>query len=238
MTGAATRLEDWIKNEIIEASAGMGFRVANILVDGRKQTDAASLMAIINMQKGDPLFSFDPHSARDMIEKLSWVKTAYIERRLPGTIYIALEERTPIALWQRDGKLSVIDEEGAVLTDEAGRFAHLMILVGDDVPAHADEFVSLMKAEPELAAHIEAAVLVSGRRWDLKMKNGVMVKLPEEETGLALRRLAKAQEEDSLLQKDITAIDLREEGRMIVQTRPGAVQDYLDGIAPASGGNI
>ena len=227
MSGASTRLADWSHNKVLELSANRGFRVANIMVEGREHTDIEVLKAIINIKKDDPLFLFKPDSARDMLEKLSWVKTAKVERRLPDTIYVKLEERTPMALWQRNKRLSLIDTEGVILTDnKLERFKDYIIVVGDNVPSVAPRFLKLLASEPTVLERVEAATFVSNRRWDIKLKNEVRVKLPEEETALALRRLAVMQGEGGLMDKNIKEIDVREPTRITIRTRPGAVQEY------------
>lgn len=241
MSGAMERTRHAIDNAVNEQTASFGFSVRNIIVEGRHHTDVDTLRAMVNMEKGDPVFSFDPAEARKMIERISWVRSAHVERRLPDTIYIRIEERRPMALWQRNKRLSLIDAEGVVLTDHnLAPWKNLMIVVGDDAPRKAAELLSMLQAEPVIRERVEAATLVSGRRWDLKLKSGADVKLPETELGLALRKLAVNHEEEALLDKDVLSIDVREEGRITVRTKPGAVQDY-DGksgasrITPASG---
>ncbi len=240
MSGAMDRTEHRIDTAIDETTAGWGFAVKNIIVEGRHHTDVDTLKAMIAMEKGDPIFSFQPAEAKKMIERISWVKTAHVERRLPDTIYIRLEERKPMALWQRNKRLSLIDAYGVVLTDHnLAPWKNLMIVVGDDAPRKAAELLQMLDAEPVIEERVEAATLISGRRWDLKLKSGADVKLPESELGLALRKLAINHEEESLLDKDVLSIDVREEGRITVRTKPGAAQDF-DGktgsrITPASG---
>ncbi|MCB1530965.1 MAG: FtsQ-type POTRA domain-containing protein [Rhodospirillales bacterium] len=220
-------------------SAGAGFSVRNVLVEGREYTDSEALKAIVNVQKGDPLFAFNPKAAQEAVEKLSWVRSVHVERRLPDTVYLRLTERKPLALWQRKGKLSVIDEEGTVLTSyKLERFQDLIILVGEDAPVHAQALLEVLEVEPEIKEMVEAATFVSDRRWDLKLKTGVIVKLPEEELGLALRRLSFTHREEGLLKKDVRSIDLRDPNKITVRTHPGAVQEYKAGFNPAAGGDI
>lgn len=239
LSGAGAAFIDKTQQKTLNKSAEMGFRVANVYIEGRQYTDADSIRAIVTVQKGDPLFSFDVADAREQMERLSWVKSAVVKRQFPDTIYVQLNERQPFALWQRGGRLSVIDEEGAVLTDNrTAEFAHLLILVGEGVPEKAQSFLAMLSAEPTIYEQVEAATLVSNRRWDLKLKNNMMVKLPEEDLGLALSRLAAAQKEEQLLNKNIAGVDLREAGRLIVETHPGAVNDYLGNVAPAAGERI
>lgn len=241
-SGALDRTGQRIQNAMLETTAEWGFSVQNIMVDGRNHTDVATLRAMLNVEKGDPIFALRPAQAKEMIEKLSWVKSARVERRLPDTIYINLEERTPLALWQRNKRLSVIDAEGMILTDRnLNQFKDLMIVVGDEAPKKAAALLSMLKAEPAILERVEAATLISGRRWDLKLTSGAEVKLPELEMGLALRKLAVNHEEEAILDKDVVSIDVREEGRITVRTKPGAAQEFQQGaptVTPAAGSPI
>lgn len=232
LSGAATRSGQWLVAQSYDISARAGFAVKDILVEGRVYTDPDVLRGLINIQGGDPLFSFHPESAREQIEKISWVRRVQIERRWPDTLYIGLTERVPLALWQYDGRVRVIDAEGVVLTDNnLERFKDLPIAVGGDAPAHIAGLLDMIAAEPLIAQRLEAATWVGDRRWDLKLKNGIKIKLPEDDVGFALRRLALAQEEDGLLDKDLTVINARERDRLTVRTRPGAVQTYRAGMS-------
>ncbi len=199
-------------------------------------------MAILNIQKNDPLFQFDLNEKQKRIEQLSWVKTVRVERRLPDTIYIALEERVPMALWQRKKRLTLIDDLGEVVTDhKLNRFKDFIIVVGSDAPKQAPQILRLLESEPDIEDRVEAVTYVSSRRWNLALKSGVTVKLPEGEIPLALRRLAVKHGSENLMDKDIQVIDLRESDRIIVQTKPGAVQEYEDNYSNvnlSSGGQI
>ncbi len=237
MSGVAARTQFKIQEAMMDQTAQWGFAVKNILVDGRHYTDGETLKAMVNLQSGDPILAFDPVAAKTMIEKISWVKKAHIERRLPDTVYIKLEERKPLALWQRNKRLSLIDAEGVVLTDQhLERWKDLLIVVGDDAPKNTAALLSMLEAEPAIKDRVEAATLVSGRRWDLMLTSGAEVKLPESELGLALRKLAVNHEEEAILDKDVLSIDVRDEGRITVRTKPGAAQDFdKAAITPAAG---
>jgi cell division protein FtsQ len=237
LSGAFGRAGDWVDYKTLQITAGMGFEVKNVLVEGREYSDAAALMAIINIDKGDPLFSFNPAEAKDLIEQMVWVKSARVERRLPDTIFIGIQERMPLALWQKDKQLSLIDEEGKVITTEnLDRFKNLMLVMGEGAPEHARNLIETLSAEPVLQKRARMARWVDGRRWDLAISDTLTVKLPENDIGLALSRLAEAQEEDAILDKDIENIDLREPDRLVVRARPGAVQEYKAGLK--TGNNI
>lgn len=216
-----------------EQMVDSGMKVQNVVVEGRKHANLQALKYIVDIEKGQSIFEPDIDAIKEKLEHVTWVKSAVVERHLPNTISITLTERVPMALWQHQGKISVIDADGEVLSDgNLGRFKNLMLLVGEDAPKQARDLVAMISAEPDLRARVESAKWIGGRRWDLYLKNGVSVKLPEDDLGQAVRRLASAQGEAKLMDRKIQSIDLRDPLRIVVQTQPGAVEEYQASYHP------
>jgi cell division protein FtsQ len=237
MSGASARTAHRIEQAFLNATADMGFSVQNIMLEGRAYADADALRAIINIERGDPLFSFNPSEAQQLLERVEWVKRARVERRFPDTIYINVEEQKPLALWQKDGQLALLDIEGNLITGRnLAPFRDLVIVLGEGAPPHAPALIRDLLADRSLYDRVSSAVWIGNRRWDITMKNGITIKLPENDIGMALDRLVRAQSEGGILDKDLTGIDLREPDRIIVRTRPGALQEYKAGLK--TGNNI
>lgn len=212
-----------LRDGMVRISGKGGLAVADVLVEGRRETDADEIMAILGVERGTPILAFDPDRARDALEALPWVATAVVERRLPDTIYVRLTERKPMALWQNDRKLHLIDAEGVVLAEtDLERFADLPILVGGEAPRHVDDLMRLLSTEPGIAARVQAATWIGERRWDLRLDNGVDIRLPESGAADALRRLSEVEAAQPILDRDIVAIDLRMPDRLVVQTSAAA----------------
>jgi cell division protein FtsQ len=231
--GGADKSGNWLQNRLYSASAQAGFTVQDVVVAGRARTDADTLRGLIGVRRGDPILAFRPDEARETLKRVSWIKDAEVERRLPHTIYIRLTERRPLAVWQNKHKLRLIDADGVTLGDDLNKGgAGLLLVVGDDAPQNAAALIGLLDAEPALRARVDAASRVGGRRWDLRLKNGISVRLPEKDTALALRRLAEAQLKDALLDKDIKSVDMREPDRIVVETAKGAAR-----YTPGKGGS-
>lgn len=231
-----TRLMDKTKSETLELSGKAGFKVKNILVEGRKHTDPDALLAIINVGEGDPIFLFDPTEAKVQIEKIGWVKSARVERRLPDTIYVNLTERQPMALWRHDEYLSLIDADGEILTqNNLGQFKDLFMITGKAAPEKTPPLVILLENHPEFLELIDHAELIDKRRWDVVLKDGKRIKLPENNKALAIKALTQKHAEHQILtQKAVRDIDARYKGRLIVRTRLGTVQDYKADISETS----
>lgn len=235
--GALERMHGWAGNKILMAGADMGFAVKNVLVEGRVYTDPQTLLAVINVGEGDPLFSFSPAGVQEQITRIGWVESAVVERRWPDTIYIGLKERKPLALWQDGRTLRLLDDRGEVITSEGlERFGGLPVVIGEDAPQHAAVLLAGLRAEPVLQPYVAYARRLGERRWDLVLKGDITVRLPEEDLELALRRLAESQEENGIFEKDIVGIDLREPGRVSVQAKPGRVEEYRASLKAGNAG--
>ncbi len=204
-------------------TADVGFAVDDVLVEGRDRTGKAEILAALQVRRGTPILAVDPQVARDRLQALPWIDQATVERRLPRLLYIRLSEREPFVLWQLDGDLSVVDRSGNVIAGvPAKKFAHLPLVVGRGAAEHAASLLDMLDREPDLKSLVNAAVWVGGRRWNLHLKGGIDVRLPEADAAEAWSQLARIEREHSLLGRDVVTIDLRLPGRLVVRTAPDA----------------
>ena len=119
-------------------TAASGMRVQDIRIEGRENTPEPLLRAAIGIAKGDPMLGFSLEQARARIETMSWVEHATVERRLPGTVVIFLEERRPFAIWQNQGKYVLVDRAGQIVADQdVAQFRTLPLIVGAGAPIAA-----------------------------------------------------------------------------------------------------
>ena len=203
---------------MITATADAGLRVDDVVLSGRQNADAAEILAALDIERGSPIFAMDMDAARDRIESLGWVRSAEIARRLPDVVFVRVVERQPLAIWQHDGKAALVDRFGETIQRSGlDAFAHLPLIVGDGAPDHAAQLIDLLRTYPAVADAIEAAVRVSERRWNLRLRNGIDVRLPEQNISAALTRLDDFQREHALLDRDVVAVDLRVPDRLIVR---------------------
>jgi cell division protein FtsQ len=211
-------------NAFIDASAGLGFRLDALTVEGRTMTASADLLGALDAERGTPIAAIDVAKARSKVEALPWVKSAKIERRLPGTIHMVLEERVPYALWQRGERYTLVDHEGHLIVDVPESDSRLPLIVGTDAPAAAAALFETLKKEPELARRVQAAVRVGARRWNIHLdayEDGISVRLPEENMDEAWSRLATLERDHKILERDLEFIDLRLEDQLVVRLRKG-----------------
>ena len=195
-----------------------GFTVQQVTVSGRRETAAADILDALGVAQGDVIHAFDPEMARRKIEALGWVHTAKVGRLLPDTIRIWIRERRPFALWRDRRGLRLIDREGETITARnLARFAHLPVVRGAGARRAAADLIDILSAEPALYAGVREAVRVGGRRWDVRFRNGIDVRLPAAGALAAWRRLARLDAEHAILTRQIKVVDMRLPDRLIVR---------------------
>lgn len=207
----------------LRTSVAAGLAVSEVVVEGRSHARRKDLLAALDVSRGAPILAFDPEAARSRVEALGWVRQAIVARRLPDVVYLRIEERVPLALWQRNGKLALIDREGTVIRgQDVAAFGNLPLVVGENAPKHAAALLDLLPAFPTIAAQTDAAIRVSDRRWNLRLASGIDIRLPEKDVAAALGRLAELHTRQNVLDRDVIAVDLRKPDRLIVRVNPAA----------------
>jgi cell division protein FtsQ len=207
-----------IRERIGVLTADAGMRITDVVIEGRANTPEPLLRAALGFSKGDPIIGFSLEQARMRIEKLPWIAHATVERRLPGTIVIAIAERRPFAIWQNQGKYVLIDREGQQVTDEqVAKFRDLPLIVGPGAPEAARVLLDALTERPAIQTRVVAAMRISERRWNLRMRNGTDILLPEGHEAEALDRLLALQQETALLDRPLEAIDMRLGDRLVLR---------------------
>lgn len=192
-----------------------------VIIEGHIRTHKEDVMRVLNIAQGMPILEVNLDEVRSRIAELPWIKSVRVERHLPASLYIRVEEKTPIAVWQNKGKYFPLDETGAPINDNKTVLSNLILVVGKDAPAHTTDLINGLSRYPHLAPLVRSAVRVGERRWNLilfDIEKGTVIYLPESQIEGALKRLQSLHKTQQILDKDFKVIDLRLNDRLIVRT--------------------
>lgn len=201
-------------------TAGLGFKLAHVHVQGASPMAEGAILASTGLQLGQPILDVDLEAVRMSVESVGWVENAQVVRLLPDTLVVAVRERQTLAVWQNHGRTIVIDAAGAPIPEaDAGRFPQLPLIVGEGANVGAAQILQAVNSRPRLVERLEAIVRVDGRRWDLRLKDGGLVQLPAVEEESALIQLDQLDQRQRILELGFERIDLREPGVVAVRPR-------------------
>src|SRR3984885_3317988 len=218
-----------------------GFRITAVAINGRKQLTQDEVLAIGGVNGRSSLLFLDADQVRDKLKANPWIAEATVLKLYPGQLQIDIVERSAFALWQQDGRLAVISDDGAVLEPYLSRrFLSLPLVVGKGAETRAKDFLALLARYPQVRSVTKAAVFVGERRWNLRLKDGLDIRLPEHDVGNALAALSKLDQEDRLFSRDIVAVDMRLPDRLTAQLSDDAAkarEDLFKDKKPKKAGN-
>ncbi len=217
-SGWPQRQHNSAMQSLLAGTARLGFRLQDVRVEGREHIGQEELREAMQIKPGMPTLALDRAAMAERLRRLPWLAEAQIMRRLPGTLLVKLNERQPLARWQHNDKVQLVDTQGAPisLTDTSG-FAHLPLIVGAGAPRQAYDLLADLNLYPAIQQALRAAIYVGERRWDLLIEPGVTVKLPEGKETAGLKRLDKLMQEQQILTRDVQTVDLRFPDRLIIE---------------------
>jgi cell division protein FtsQ len=212
-----------------QAANAAGFRITSVALSGNVHVSREEVLAISGVTGTTSLLFLDVATVRERLRTNPWIADATVLKLYPGELQVSISERQAFALWQKDRLVSVIAEDGTVLEPYiAPGLARLPLVVGQGAETRAKRFLALLERYPEIRDQVRASVLVGERRWNLRLHNGLDIRLPEADAGQALDRLVALERDNKLTTRDITAIDLRLPDRVTVRLSPAAAQSRLD----------
>lgn len=196
--------------------------LGQVKTEGRIRTTLEDINKTMQLEQGMPIFEIDLYEKRQALLTLPWIKSVVIERHLPSTLFVRIEEKKPIALWQNNGLYFPLDSEGNPIQDSKAQLTDLLLVVGADAPKHTIDLIAALEKYEEIYTKVRSAVRVGNRRWNLilnDVQNGLEILLPETNIETALQRLQQDNEKEKLFEKDLQRIDLRQSDRLVVRTK-------------------
>lgn len=218
-----TKFFEAVLQGIYTKSARIGFKLEEVIVQGRNKTDQETLLKALNIKRGDAILAINLEALRFKIEKLEWVRSATIIRQLPNILYIKIIERNPIAIWQNNQKIYLVDEDGTPIYTNNQQNYKLPIVVGEGAPAKTPEILEIIKNYPKVFENLQAICRIRERRWNLFLTGNMAVKLSDNSLKDSLANLEQLLN-DNRICNDVKEIDLRPNERFFIKVTPEVVE--------------
>jgi cell division protein FtsQ len=213
------------------AANAAGFRIAAVALSGERHVSREEILSAAGVTGTTSLLFFDVDAARDRLKTNPWIADVTLLKLYPDRLQIVIKEREAFALWQQAGRVSVIARDGTALEPYVNpRLIRLPLVVGVGAAPRAQEILALLDRYPDLRDQVRASVLIAERRWNLRLRNGLDIRLPESNVEPALATLVGLDRDKKLLSRDIVAIDLRLPDRVTVQLSEAAATARADAL--------
>lgn len=210
-----------LSTEFYNYSAGLGFKIDDIVITGRNKTAKQDILNALQLSRETNILNLDLRDLQQKVEQLPWVRHAVVKRCFfPNIIQIDIRERQVQSIWQLDHKFRPIDGEGNVIEADYTPDHPILLIVGEGAPENITALMKSITDDQNIFQRIKVANYISGRRWNIVLddvENGITVKLPEKHIDEAWKKLLKLNTTQGLLKRKLTIIDLRFPNKVIVK---------------------
>ncbi len=212
---------DTAKSYLSTTATALGFRINNLVVRGGPNVDREALKFLLSAELEKSIFAFDAANARNLLKHNSRIQSATVRKVYPDTVSIDIIEREPFAIWKSGGEMKLIASDGTVVVDINDTPPQLPQVVGEGAELAAGEFLTVMASYPMLASRVQAYVRVGKRRWNLVLRDGTKVLLPENEWEPSIAELYDLQTHQEILDRELVQIDMRLTDRLVFRLKSG-----------------
>ena len=202
--------KEQLKQQIYKITANNGFVLDKVIIQGQSNVSSSDIVKAIKARNGSPIFAIELEEIKKRLDNNPWIRTSIVERRLPDSLYIAIFERQPMAIWQFNKKLYLIDSDGKRITNKnIENFSDLLHIVGDEANLYAKTLMNDLAQYPDIADKVKSATRYGNRRWDLILQENILVKMPESNFNIAYKYLHELNKNKKLFANRYKSLDLR-----------------------------
>ncbi len=208
------------------------FQIKNVIIEGSEKSNISEIENNVTEFKGN-LIGVNFNSIKEIVESSEWVKRASIKKVLPSTLKINVTENDPYAIYFQEGKSFLIDLDGSIITEiNLNNYEDDLLFVrGENSPELLEQLIrDISIAFPNLTQTLHEVEFIEKRRWNLKLNNKLLVKLPDENIQQSLKNLKQLFEEQEVMESNIIEIDLRIQGRAALKVLDGKINYGIDEI--------
>jgi cell division protein FtsQ len=173
-----------------------------IAVVGGRHTTSGDVAAAARLGSADNILLLSTAKVAARAESLPWVRTAKVERKLPGTLKVTVIERRPAVVLEGGGRHWRLDRRGLVLARGGGARGLPVLAAGDALAVRVGERVPGSAARAALAAlralgpgarrRVEAVLAPSPQRISLRFSDGTLVRWGSRAEGASKRAVLRA----------------------------------------------
>jgi cell division protein FtsQ len=175
-----------------EQTSKLNFKIESIIIEGTDKISEQELQALTGIKLGSNIMNVDLTEVKSRMETQPWVASAVVERILPSTISINLTEEVPQAIYVEENKKYLVNRKGRKLQEVIGSdYQDYLTIEGNHANLKFDGVLDQLYNFQNTYKKVESLHFKGNRRWDVKLKNGILIKLPETNINEALEVFEK-----------------------------------------------
>ena len=194
------------------------YNILDIEVLNLYYLDQKEILKYFNQYKNKSIFLIPLNKILKKIQMNKWVKNVEIKSDYKNKIKIFIEEEIPLGIFINNNQKILFSKNLTILEilDKNNGYEELINFYGENAIINSKELIS--SVGKEFTYLIDSAIFIEKRRWNIKLKNSILIKLPEKNIEKAVKNYKKIYTNFSNEElNDIESIDLRIINQAIVK---------------------
>ena len=195
------------------------YSLSVVNINGLNNINEDEILNLIKPYKDSSIFLIPIKKIAKKISQNNWVKSINIQSNYKDTIEINIDESKPIGIYTTGIQNILFSDDLKILENIANNEKRFSALIKFEGKNSLHESIKLIDSFPDdFIQYVDKAFLINQRRWDLELKNSILLKLPENNIKEALENYKKIYinfSNEELI--EIESIDLRMKKNIILK---------------------
>ena len=212
------------------------FMLSALSIQGSSDSLNAEIREILGLNFPISSFDLDLADLRNRVLSLPPVETAEVRLEGGSILHVKVKEKVPALLLKDDTGIHVLNKNGdyirPLLSTEYG--SKLPVITGEGAQKAAAEAFILFSALDDKLDEVRGLVLVGGRRWNIVLKSGQVIMLPEKKSEQAVQKILILDKAEKILSRDIAVLDFRLPYRITLrfpENKDGQINSKVIGVS-------
>lgn len=181
-----------------------------------KQEIQQTLKYLINTE----MYKVDIWSIKSKILEDSKIRNVSVSKRFPNTIAVKIIEKKPFFIWQNnnDEFYIVNSEDKIVRKAKVSEYKNYVLIKGKSLNIKSADDIRFYIYSSNYLLNKVSTIEYKGYRWDLLLKNGIVIKLPELNIKKAVQLILQTDKKYQILSRKISYIDARIENKLFIKS--------------------
>ena len=188
-------------------------KIQNIKVTGLSIHENKSILNEIKSLNLKNIFFIDQNSIKNVLNLNALVENYEVKKKYPSSIEIKIDKTKFLAKISRNGKMLIIGSNGKLSSYDEEKINLPFIFGNPDIKEFLI-FKKILDQSKFSYDQVENFYFFPSKRWDLRLKNNILVKLPRNSSVENLNNLYKILENYNI--KKFTVVDGRINNQIIL----------------------
>ncbi len=191
-------------------------KVNEISISGLNNENNLKMIDELDFIKSENIFLIDKKDIKKVFEKKDFIEKFYIKKEYPSSLSIVVKKTNFLANTMIDGKIFFVGSNGKLILSNISN-EKLPYLFGKPNIKEFINFLSIFEEVNFKLNDITEIYYFQSKRWDIKTKNNILIKLPDTNIKNALQLSYDIIKDNNF--KNVNKIDLRINNQIILNDK-------------------